>query len=170
MAPPLTCFYREFFFNFGLFFKKFYNNLYLFIAKFFASLKLTNACLLLVKHGFSTQKRHRHGRATLDSSKFFSGPKFSEEIKKNCPKMNICVSRVLNFKSHLNHTIGGPFESSWALENGKNNKKLRSKRRLGAIRLKFKKSPENGKMRLNRKLMGSKRREIFLKKFPKINI
>ena len=59
-----------------------------------------NAGLLLVENGFSAQKRHRHGRATLDSSKFFSGPRFSEKNIPNCPKMDILASRVLNFKSH----------------------------------------------------------------------
>ena len=88
--------------------------------------------------------------------------------KKKCPKMDILASRVLNFKSHLNHTIWGSFESSWALVNGKNNEKnCVQKRHLVAMWLKFKKSPKKGKMGLNQKLVGSKRRENIKKFFQK---
>ena len=42
--------------------------------------------------------------------------------------MDTLASRGLNSKSHPNHTICGSFESSCALENGKNNEKYASKK------------------------------------------
>ena len=48
----------------------------------------------------------------------------------------------LNVKIRLNHTIWGLFESSWALENGKNNEKKFAARsgRLGIFGVKCQKS------------------------------
>ena len=38
-------------------------------------------------------------------------------------KLDVWAYLVLNFKSPLNHTIRGSFESSWTSENGKNEQK-----------------------------------------------
>ena len=41
--------------------------------------------------------------------------------RKICQKVDVWAYFGLNVKIRLDHTIWGSFESSWALENGKNN-------------------------------------------------
>ena len=143
MAPSLTCFFGNFFFQFWTFFQKFLLQLVLcLLQNFLASLKLTNDCLLLVKNDFSTQKRHRHGRATPDSSKFFSGPTFSEEIKKMSENGHFGIPGVKFHKSTKTYNME-LIRKLLAPRNRKNNEKnFRQKMALGLkIWLKFEKSP-----------------------------
>ena len=88
-APAPEMFVRVFF-HFLTVFKKFFASCSFFHftifwrVKNFLTSKSPNAGLWLVKIGLSTQKRHRHSRATLDSSKFW----------KKCQKTDLCIPGV----------------------------------------------------------------------------